>query len=313
MTRRRLRPPEWVKRLLLPIWNGSHRLARRARAIVGAVAAGRIERCDCCGRQTLMLSRPHVIPAKLVEVWGLNPRQTAALIRKESLDCLGCGAKLRARRLARVVLELYPVGRPPCPARSLADWARTVEAKRFRVAELNRIDGLHESLAGLPGLRSSDFQEGVKPGLYVSDVRNEDLSALTYADRTFDLLLTSETLEHVPDLAKALGEIRRVLVPGGRHVFTVPLLSTVPKTFPRAEIGPDGTLRAVAPPIRHPGGDVGYPVVTEFGADFPEILRNAGFTVEIRFGPTTDDDLAQVYVTQVPCSSSSKSLAQVAP
>ena len=48
---------------------------------------------------------------------------------------------------------------------------------------------------------------------------------------SFDLVLTSETLEHVPDLAAASREIRRVLVPGGRHIFTIPLLPDVPRTF----------------------------------------------------------------------------------
>ena len=41
----------------------------------------------------------------------------------------------------------------------------------------------------------------------------------------FDLVLTSETLEHVPDPRLALRETLRVLRPGGRHVFTVPLES----------------------------------------------------------------------------------------
>jgi SAM-dependent methyltransferase len=119
---------------------------------------------------------------------------------------------------------------------------------------------------------------------------------LTYADQTFDLALTSETLEHVPDLARALAEIARVLVPGGLHIFTIPLLPNVYNTFPRATLEPDGSIRHLAAPIRHPGGDVGYPVFTEFGRDVTTILDAAGFDVEIHHGPTTEDDLAQVYV-----------------
>ena len=51
-----------------------------------------------------------------------------------------------------------------------------------------------------------------------------------------------------------------------------------------------------APPICHPGGDVGYPVFHEFGDDCLDIFRRAGFEAEVAFGPPTEDDLAQVYI-----------------
>jgi SAM-dependent methyltransferase len=41
-------------------------------------------------------------------------------------------------------------------------------------------------------------------------------------DAAFDLVLATETLEHVPDPALFLGEARRSLRPGGRLVLTVP-------------------------------------------------------------------------------------------
>ena len=116
---------------------------------------------------------------------------------------------------------------------------------------------------------ASDYQPGSVPGALVDGVRSEDLTRLTYPDAVFDLVLTSETLEHVPDLDAALREIRRVLVPGGRHIFTVPVLPQTTRTFPRAILRPDGSVEDRAPRIAHPGGDWGYPVFTEFGADLP--------------------------------------------
>ena len=91
-----------------------------------------------------------------------------------------------------------------------------------------------------------------------------------------------------------------MLVPGGRHIFTIPLLPGVPRTFARTVVRPDGSLEERAPRICHPGGDVGYPVFTEFGADFPEIAAAAGFEVSVHFGPPSEDDLAQVYVCRKP-------------
>ncbi len=113
-------------------------------------------------------------------------------------------------------------------------------------------------------------------------------------------MLTSETLEHVPDLGAALAEIMRVLIPGGRHIFTVPQLPGVARTFARIVSRPDGTLDHRATRICHPGGDVGYPVFTEFGSDLPEILRDAGYEVNVDFGSASWDDLAQVYVCRKP-------------
>lgn len=43
-----------------------------------------------------------------------------------------------------------------------------------------------------------------------------DAQAIPEADATFDLVIANHMLYHVPDRPKALGEIRRVLKPGGR-------------------------------------------------------------------------------------------------
>jgi SAM-dependent methyltransferase len=292
--------PPWLKRLLAPCWNAAHRSGWLAYDYLNAFGHGHFERCVVCGRFAAMLYRRRVIPRRLEELWGLSPRLAEALARKESCDCASCGAKLRGRRLARALLSLYPVGDPPAPARSLADWVEHAEVRSLRVAEINRIDGLHDQLRRLPGFATSDYQPGAAPGVAVDGVRSEDLTNLTYPDGCFDLLLTSETLEHVPDLDAALRQTRRVLIPGGRHLFTVPVLPETPATFARAIARPDGTVEDLAPRIAHPGGDWGYPVFTEFGRDLPELLRRAGFEVDLYFGPTRVDDLAQVYVCRVP-------------
>jgi SAM-dependent methyltransferase len=292
--------PAWLKRLLVPGWNAAHRYGWVARDYLEALAHRRFEHCAVCGRSRPMLYRRRVIPRRLEELWGLSPRLAEALARKESCDCASCGAKLRCRRLARAVLTLYPVGAPPAPSPSLARWVESTEIGRLRVAEINRIDGVYDVLRRLPHVAASDYQPGAAPGSVVDGVRSEDLTKLTYPDDSFDLVLTSESLEHVPDLDAALVEIRRVLVPGGRHVFTVPLLPQTARTFPRAIVRSDGSVEDCAPRICHPGGDWGYPVFTEFGADLPDLLRRAGFEVDVLFGPTHEDDIAQVYVCRKP-------------
>ena len=286
--------PPHLKRWLLPPWNAGHRLAWRAGEYLEAARAGRFEHCSVCGGFRPMLYRRWVIPPELERRWGLSPRLAEAFARKETSACSRCGSRLRVRRLSRAFLEELPMGTPP--ARSVADWVRLPMARSLRVAEVNRIDGLHEQLSVLPNLSYSEYLGEASPPSDLGHVRHEDLTRLSYPDASFDLVLTSETLEHVPDLAAALAEVRRVLVPGGLHLFTVPLLPGVSRTFARSVPRPDGSVEHRATPIFHPAGDSGYPVFTEFGADLPEVLGRAGFEVEVRFGPTTEDDLAQVFV-----------------
>ena len=292
--------PVRLKPILVPIWNAAHRYAWLTYDYLHAIGHGRLERCLVCGRFRPMLYRRRVIPRRLEELWGLTPRLAEALARKESCDCAHCGSKLRGRRLARVLLDLYPAGVSPVPVPLLARWVEQPEIRALRVAEINRIDGLHDQLVRLPHFSSSDHDPTSNVGTASGGVRSEDLTCLTYPDGCFDLVLTSETLEHVPDLETALREIHRVLAPGGRHVFTIPLLPNIPRTFARSIVLPDGSIQDRAPRISHPGGDWGYPVFTEFGADLPALLERAGFETELFYGPAREDDLAQVYVCRKP-------------
>lgn len=46
--------------------------------------------------------------------------------------------------------------------------------------------------------------------------------ALPFADGSFELVCLFDALEHIPDEARALAEVARVLAPGGRVVISVP-------------------------------------------------------------------------------------------
>jgi SAM-dependent methyltransferase len=49
-----------------------------------------------------------------------------------------------------------------------------------------------------------------------------DLTALPFPDGSFDAVIASEVLEHIPEDARAIGEIARVVRPGGKVAVTVP-------------------------------------------------------------------------------------------
>jgi SAM-dependent methyltransferase len=82
-------------------------------------------------------------------------------------------------------------------------------ARGLRVLEINEAGTLTPHLAALPGHMLVRYPE-------------VDMHRLPYADRSFDIVVHSDTLEHVPNPIHALAECRRVLAPGGVLCFTVP-------------------------------------------------------------------------------------------
>ncbi len=97
-----------------------------------------------------------------------------------------------------------------------------------------------------------------------------DLCDLPFDDGHFDLLLSSHVLEHLPDDGPALGELARVLRPGGRAVIMVPYDPDLPVT----EEG--GQVTSPAERMARFGHPYHY---RNYGADFPARLAAAGFEV----------------------------------
>ena len=100
--------------------------------------------------------------------------------------------------------------------------------------------------------------------------RSEDLTALTFADASFDLVITQDVFEHVMNPARAFAEIARVLRPGGAHVFTVPWYRGE-ATRVRAHLDRAGALVHDLPAQYHcdPVAGAGSLVVHDWGDDFP--------------------------------------------
>lgn len=79
-------------------------------------------------------------------------------------------------------------------------------------------DEVVETLATLDGMvESGEIAEARFKG-----VMRGDATRLPFPDSTFDVVITSEVLEHIQDDITAITEMVRVLAPGGRFAATVP-------------------------------------------------------------------------------------------
>lgn len=252
--------PETPTPLPWRFWGAAKRLAHRS---LGT-------RCAVCGQRSIW-NHKKVLWPELIDTWEIDPTWVQRFDQREGTTCARCGIPRRSEHMARVLLDL-----------AAREWG--IQADTFRdlchdrrfherqVAELNSCGLLHESLAAHPGLQYSEYR-AKDPA-----IRSEDLMALSYPDRSFDLVLTSETLEHVPVLERALGEIYRVLKPGGFHVCTVPVVWDRPATRERVRWTAAGAERILPPSYHGVTGDSreDYLVFREFGADVVTELSTPG-------------------------------------
>ena len=119
-----------------------------------------------------------------------------------------------------------------------AFWARTylTQPERFNTWPLvsSLVPTAPRRLEVGPGLRprlpiaGTHFLDASAPALARLQergglARSGDITALPYADASFDLVAACDVIEHVEDDRRVFAELARVLAPGGRLIFSVPL------------------------------------------------------------------------------------------
>lgn len=228
--------------------------------------------CWACGKSS-SFAYEEIIHDDLARQWGVTPEQRHAYSSRESRQCLHCGATHRNRQMARALCEIYDFDNN---TRSLKQLIESEKFKQLNVTEINACGGLHQFFIRLPHFIYSEY-EPADP-----NIRSEDLHDLSYADGTFDLVATSDSLEHIPDFRKALSEIHRVLKPGGLHVFTIPVIWANTNRS-RAEMVAGKIQHLVDDPAYHGPPHDDNLVWTDFGIDVLEDLKNAGFKTTVRY------------------------------
>jgi len=125
------------------------------------------------------------------------------------------------------------------------------------------------------GYSYSFFFEDIGPGEYKNGLPCENLEQLTFADRSFDIFITQDVMEHVFDPQRALMEIMRVLDHGGLHIFTTPKHKHLTKSYARARLSGTAVEHLFEPQYHgSPIGDGRALVTWDYGTDFEDLMRD---------------------------------------
>jgi SAM-dependent methyltransferase len=204
--------------------------------------------CQICSHDQFV--HDDVLWPDLVQAWQLDPEEVAYIDVQQGTRCTKCGANVRSQALARALIHVTG-GHGP-----LEHWLQQAVARESRILEINEAGNLSPWLSRLLGHVIARYPEC-------------DMMRLPYPSGVFDLLVHSDTLEHVSDPALALAECYRVLAVGGSAVFTVPVI-----------IGRLTRSRQGLPASYHGSKDCresDFLVHTEFGADVWTAAFTAGF------------------------------------
>lgn len=196
---------------------------------------------------------------------------------RETYLCHSCHSSLRYRGQAEAILKYYG----PPGATSIAELVQLPSVRALSVFEPGLIGPFRKYFSTLPGYRQSFFWPDVPRGATRDGVECQDLMALTYPDHSVDLVVTSDIFEHIRRPYAAFQEIRRVLKPGGRHIFSIPVTAPMPaRTFFRVDTSGDEDIYLVEPRYHGDGKGGRSLVYTDFGADMLDELARIGLPTE---------------------------------
>jgi SAM-dependent methyltransferase len=182
---------------------------------------------------------------------------------REWLVCMRCGMNSRQRLMAKLVQQV------------------TLDLPHPRIYLMEQVTPIFDWVRGLPGVEvhgSEYLGHAYQGGQHVGGLRHEDVMQLSYAGDSFDLIVSNDVMEHIPDPQKALQECFRVLKPGGEVLATFPFHVTLERTVVRATLTEDRVAHLLPPQYHgNPVSSDGSLVFHDFGWDLLRQMRAARF------------------------------------
>lgn len=183
---------------------------------------------------------------------------------RERLVCPGCGMNNRQRLVAKLVQQ------------------SAAQHDRPRIYLMEQVTPIFEWLRKLDAIEvhgSEYLGHEYQGGVQIKGVRHEDVMNLSYPDESFDLIVSNDVLEHIPDPERALRECFRVLKRGGTVLATFPFHAGRETTVVRARLM-DGQVKHSLEPRYHgnPVSSDGSLVFQDFGWDLLAVMTDAGFS-----------------------------------
>jgi SAM-dependent methyltransferase len=205
--------------------------------------------CPVCGGDRFV--NELVLWPELIAQWELSPDEVDYINLQQGFCCSSCKNNLRTMTLAAAVTGAFGF------SGTFEDLCRNHSGIReLTLVEVNPAKNLSCFLQALPKHALHSFPQ-------------IDMQRMSLADSSIDVIVHSDTLEHILDSRTALKESRRVLKPGGHLFYTVPIV-----------MGRLTRMRRGLPPSHHgkPGAKRDDCIVqTEYGADFWCEIFEAGF------------------------------------
>lgn len=150
----------------------------------------------------------------------------------ENVYCPNCLSKNR-ERLLKAVIEKYVLSQNPSTLQDPATAKNSTTPENLhstRVLHFSPEKNLYTWLSRQASITTVD----ISPRFYTTidpDIRYADATALSFDEKSFDLIIASHILEHIPDDAKAMREISRVLKENGIAILQVPYSPILPATI----------------------------------------------------------------------------------
>lgn len=204
--------------------------------------------CTVCGGTEFKFIP--VLWDQLIAEWGLSDHEVLYVNIQQGRFCVRCGCNTRVQALAASMCSAFQWAGP------FKNFIKSKTMENKKILGINKAGNLHAYLKDHPSFKLVEFPE-------------YDMMKLQLPSKSFDIIVHSDTLEHVMNPLQAMRECFRVLKTEGRLFYTTP---TIVDRTSRPREGLSASYHG-SPDCR----EEDYRVYTEFGCDHWKMAFEAGF------------------------------------